>query len=296
MIDPLRYGVSFSVKQCRSLGLEPQAVLSWLLAQGWRRFRLMSYWDEHEKAPGQYDFSELDWQVNMISQAGGHVSMCLGAKQPRWPEYHWPDWAWQADKKRRDEALLRYIATVMARYREVPALVSWQLENEALLKGFGERIEIDRTRLLKEAALVRQLDPHRTFAMSTSNGWGMPVREPWPDTVGFSVYTVMYKNGRYRRTIQKLWLHRLRKSFIHIILGKWVFVHELQCEPWGPKAIWKMDMAEQDKSMGTDQIRKNIAAARKIKAYPIDLWGAEWWYWRAAQGDMSIWDAVRTSL
>jgi hypothetical protein len=34
---------------------------------GVRRFRLMSYWDEHEKTPGDYDFKELDAQIAMIS-------------------------------------------------------------------------------------------------------------------------------------------------------------------------------------------------------------------------------------
>jgi hypothetical protein len=93
MIDSQKYGVSFSLKQCRNFGLDPQQTLSWLIRQGWRRFRLMSYWDEHETTRGQYDFSELDWQIQRIEKAGGQVSLCLGVKQPRWPEYHWPSWA-----------------------------------------------------------------------------------------------------------------------------------------------------------------------------------------------------------
>ena len=56
----------------------------------------MSYWNEHQKQPGQSDLRELDWQVEMVSRVGGEVSLCLGARQPRWPENHWPDWAWQA--------------------------------------------------------------------------------------------------------------------------------------------------------------------------------------------------------
>ena len=90
MIDPRAYGVSFSVKQCRNFGLDPKETLAWLLKQGWRRFRLMSYWNEHEKSQGIYDFTELDWQMKMIENAGGTVTLCLGVKQPRWPEYHWP--------------------------------------------------------------------------------------------------------------------------------------------------------------------------------------------------------------
>lgn len=292
MIDPLRYGVSFSIKQCRNFGLEPQAVLAWLLAQGWRRFRLMSYWDEHEKHPGTYDFSALDAQLEQIAAAGGIVTLCLGAKQPRWPEYHWPDWAWQAAKPTRDEALLRYIRQVVTHYKDNPAVISWQLENEALLRGFGSRIEIDRRRLKCEFALVKQLDPDRPIIMSTSNGWGIPLRRPQPDIVGFSLYFQMYNKGRYHRTVQTPFLHRLRRSYI----PQPVFIHELQCEPWGPTAIWKMSRQEQDKSMSPAYTSHNLAAARQVGVYPIDLWGGEWWYWRYAHGDPSIWRAVQESV
>jgi len=296
MIDARRYGISFSLKQCRNFGVDPHAALEWLLAQGWRRFRLMSYWDEHETEQGVYDFSELDWQVDMIAAAGGVVSLCLGAKQPRWPEYHWPKWAWEAKKRVRDNALLDYVGATVKHFRDNPAVVSWQLENEALLRGFGKRIEIDRERLQREFLLVRHLDAERPIVMSTSNGWGVPARSPRPDVVGFSCYFRLYSHGKYHSTLQGPWLHRLRRLIIRASLRKPVFIHELQCEPWGPKAIWEMSVAEQAKSMSTEQITHNIAAVQNIGAYPIDLWGAEWWYWRSSKGDDIIWRTVRESL
>lgn len=296
MIDPSRYGVSFSIKQCRNFGIDPHKTLDWLLAQGWRRFRLMSYWDEHEKEQGRYAFTELDWQIAAIQKAGGVITLALGAKQPRWPEYHWPSWAWQASKHERDKALLNFVGATVKHCRGHSAIVSWQLENEALLRGFGSHIEIDRERLQQEYRLVQRLDPSRPIIMSTSNGWGVPVRAPHPDVVGFSCYFRRYNRGRYRATVQSPWLHRWRAAIIRAALGKSVFIHELQCEPWGPKPIWQMDIAEQDKSMDTRQIRHNIAAAKSIGILPIDLWGAEWWYWRHRRGDEAIWDTVRSSL
>jgi hypothetical protein len=54
---------------------------------------------------------------------------------------------------------------------------------------------------------------------------------------------------------------------------------------------------EQDKSMGVVQIYRNAALARAVKRYPIDLWGAEWWYWRLKKHhDPSIWAAVQEAL
>src|SRR4051812_23481470 len=115
MIDPNKYGVSFSLKQCRALGLDPTETLDWLIKQGWRRFRLMSYWDEHENQPGHYDFKALDKQLRQIAKAGGVVTLSLGARQPRWPENHWPQWAWQVSKAERTTTLLRFINTVVRR-------------------------------------------------------------------------------------------------------------------------------------------------------------------------------------
>ena len=78
----------------------------------------MSYWDEHEKLPGEYDFKALDEQLELIARYGGEVSLCIGARQPRWPENHWPEWAWNLPKPERDVALLMYIESVVRRYKD----------------------------------------------------------------------------------------------------------------------------------------------------------------------------------
>lgn len=293
-IDPTKYGVSFSVKQCRNFSLEADETLNWLIKEaGFRRFRLMSYWNEHEKEQGKFDFSTLDRQFQMVEKAGGVVTLCLGARQPRWPENHWPDWAWSKDKASRSKALLYYIQTIVNRYKDRRCLKSYQLENEALLKNFGERPEVDRQRLREEYALVKSIDSNRAIIMTTSTSWGIPIRRPIPDIVGFSYYHTLYRKGGYHRSNFLPLLNRLRKHLIKLVHRRTVFIHELQLEPWGPTAIWKMDQAEQDKSMSTEQIAVNIHLGNQIKAPPIDLWGGEWWYWRLKHGDDSIWKAVR---
>jgi hypothetical protein len=297
MVDPAAYGVSFSVKQCRNFGNDSTQTLAWLLKEaGFRRLRLMSYWNEHEKQQGVYDFSELDKQIEMVKEANGVITLSLGARQPRWPENHWPDWAWQADKPERTAALLKYIEVVVNRYKDNPAIISYQLENEALLAGFGERSEVDRVRLRQEYALVKKLDPLKPVIMTTSTSWGIPIRRPIPDIVGFSFYNIVYRDGQYHRSLFYPWVHRLRKLAIRLLHWKPVFIHELQAEPWGPAAIWEMSTEEQNKSMNTEQIAMNIKLGKAIKAWPIDLWGGEWWYWRHLQGDDSIWQAVLAAV
>lgn len=297
-IDPARYGVSFSLKQCRNFGLDTAETLLWLITKaGFRRLRLMSYWSEHEKTPGLYDFSALDRQLAMAKRYGCQVTLCLGARQPRWPENHWPEWAWQLAKKERTEALLAYIEQVVRRYRGYDCIVSYQLENEALLKAFGERPEISRKRLRREYDLVKHLDAERLVIMSTSTSWGIPLRRPIPDIVGFSYYRILYGKTGYTHALHFPFLDRLRAGSIRLLHRRSSFIHELQLEPWGPTAIWKMQVAEQDKSMSVAHIRTNLRLARKANLYPIDLWGGEWWYWRMqAVKDPSIWLAVEGGL
>jgi hypothetical protein len=299
VIDPQRFGVTFSIKQCRNFGLDTKEAFTWLINDaGFRRFRLMSYWNEHEKRPGEYNFTELDWQLETAAKEGCLVTLCLGVRQPRWPENHWPDWAWELPTKdQRTEALLKYITTVVERYKHYDNIVSYQLENEALLFSFGRRPEISRKRLRREFKLIKQLDPDRPVVMSTSDFWGIPIRQPRPDIVGFSYYHTVHTKRGYRTAHHSEWLHRFRGKLVRGILHRPAFIHELQLEPWCPQAIWKSSIVEQDKSMSVAFIHRNIRLAKKTGLYPIDLWGGEWWCWRyKSVKDPSIWLAVQSAI
>ncbi len=296
IIDPQLWGVSFSVKQCRNFRLDYIETLKWLIEEaGFRRFRLMSYWNECERDEGVYDFNDLDKQIKLINKYGGQISLCLGVRQPRWPEFHWPDWAWELEKPKRNKALLNFIQTVVNRYKDEQSIISWQLENEALLGKFGERIDIDRKRLKSEFALVKQIDQVRPVIMTTSTSWGIPLRRPIPDIIGFSYYQIVYHEGGYKESFHRPWLDRLRAGLIRVY-GRPSFIHELQLEPWGPRNIWEMDTEEQSKSMSVMQIAKNLKLANMTKLHPVDLWGGEWWHWRLKQGDPSIWEMIESSI
>jgi len=295
-----QFGASLSIKQCRNLGINDQQVLKAAIKElGLQRFRLMSYWNECEPNQGTYDFKVLDAQIATIvkhTKQKGQVTLCLGARQPRWPESHWPEWARALPKTERNQALLRFIKTVVNRYKRRKTIVSWQLENEALLKSFGEHGDFDRKRLRDEYKLVRTLDPTRPIIMTTSTSWGIPLRRPIPDIVGFSYYRITHDGIGYRKSIYQPWIFKLRALLIKLLFRKSSFIHELQAEPWGPKNIWEMDDAEQDQSMSLRLLRKNIAAGQTTQLYPIDLWGLEWWFWRSQRGDRRMWTLVSDLL
>src|SRR5690606_32830786 len=130
---------SFSVPYAQYLGLDPEECLTAALADlGIKRFRLMSYWNRLEPEQGKYDWHELDWQIKKVEKAGAEITLCLGLRQPRWPESHWPKWARELPDDQWQKHLLDFIAEVVKRYKDKACIVSYQLENEALLRTFGE--------------------------------------------------------------------------------------------------------------------------------------------------------------
>ena len=138
--------------------------------------------------------------------------------------------------------------------------------------------------------------------MSLSDQHGYPINPPKPDRYGFSVYRWVWNEkippvtNTYMIYPTPVWYHRLRLSVIELYSQRDIFIHELQLEPWGPIDTKDLSIAEQNKSMSSSQIRKNIMFARSIGAQDIYVWGGEWWYWRMVHGDPSIWESVRSAL
>src|SRR5690606_13866888 len=121
---------------------------------------------------------ELDWQISMAEANDAEVTLCLGLRQPRWPESHWPDWAKGLSDNEWQQALLDFIEALVERYKNRECIVSYQLENEAMLKRFGKNGNFDRKRLKREYRLVKRLDPTRPVIMTTSDSWGIPFFGP----------------------------------------------------------------------------------------------------------------------
>lgn len=289
-------GASFSLHRSNELGLDSKTVLKAALEElGLQRFRLMSYWNIHEAKPGIYDFSELDWQLDMIAKYGGQVTLALGVRQPRWPEWHMPDWAAKLSANEWYEALYKYIEMVVLRYKDHPALASWQLENEALLKTFGTATDFNRTRLKHECRLVKQLDPNHPLIMTLSDSWGIPWLGPRPDSYGMSLYrATLNSSGRYNQSHRPAWFYRLRRGLIWAYTLKHTFIHELQAEPWVDKALLDVPVFQQLERMNAEKLVENFHYAQRTGASPIDLWGLEWWYWLKTQQHPELWQSVNT--
>ncbi len=238
--------------------------------------------------------------MDQAAKRGAKVSLAIGLRQPRWPECHQPDWSLQLSGNAWKQALYAYIELIVNRYKEHPALQSWQLENEAVNNWFGNCEQPDTQRLKEELQLVKQWDPNHKVIMSLSDQHGLPLSGPIPDEFGFSVYRIVYNTFGprfYAYYPTPIWYHRLRAAVITWLHHKPIMIHELQMEPWGPRNTSELSIEEQNRSMSAEQIPRSFDFARRIGLEDIDLWGGEWWYWRKASlNDPTVWNTVKNEI
>lgn len=300
--EKIKYGVSFSARQAENFNLNPDEVLTALLDDaGFKRFRLMSYWSDIELQKGNYDFSELDNQINEVTKRGGEISLAIGLRQPRWPECFVPEWAKNMTIDEYKDSLYEFIKVTVGRYKSNPAIISWQLENEFHLNVFGKCPDHNRRRLIEEYWLVKNLDQSRPIVMTLSNNYfGFPVNDPRPDIFGVSIYSKVYESRFLNRYVVypfPSWYYGGRAAITKFLTGRDSFIHELQLEPWGPNSIWEMSTEEQDKSMDAKRISRQLNFAGSTGMRTIDLWGGEWWYWRyKVLNDSQPWNIVKGKI
>jgi hypothetical protein len=302
---PVNVGTTFVPDYARYFGLDPKETYAAFLNDlGVKRVRLVSYWENIEPVQGKYNFDELDWQFRMAEEKGVKVSLALGLRQPRWPECHKPAWAEKLLSDNWQQPLYNFIGAVVNRYKTSPALESYQLENEYFLKAFGICTNFDRDRLVHEFNLVKALDPHHTLVVSMSNNAiGTPIGEPTPDMWAISVYKRVWDKTITRRYFEypiPAWYYAFRAGFTLISRGHDSFIHELQAEAWTPDTIGGMfetPLIEQDKSMNPEILKNRIEYGRATGMKTMDLWGAEWWYWRKVKhNDPGLWNTAKAEI
>jgi hypothetical protein len=294
--QPLQMGASFIPAYAEHLGLDAEKTMDAMIDDlGIQHFRLVSYWNQLEQTPGNYNFELLDWQFQKVEQAGGTITLSVGMRQPRWPECHVPDWADALNEEKRNESLNNFIAAVVSRYKDSPALQSYQLENEFLLHQFGECPQIKPEQVITEMATIKQIDPERPVIISRSNNFPLiPLREPIPDQYGISVYRRVWDTNtdRYFQYPFPAWYYAFLAGMQKIVHGKDSVLHELQAEAWPPngQSITDTSLEEQNKSLSPERLQATFQFGHDTGLRQIYLWGAEYWYYRMVKlDDPSLW-------
>jgi hypothetical protein len=298
--QPLTYGVSFIPDYAQSLGVNPEATFKALLGIGVKQFRITSYWSDIEPTPGHYDFTQLDWEFKDAQAAHAKIILTLGLRQPRWPECHAPTWEAGEPVSVWQPQLENLMTAVINRYKDSPSLESYQLENEYFLKGFGACTNFSRSRLVSEYNLVKKDDPtHPIIIGRSNNAIGVPVGQPVPSEFSISIYRRVWDAAfthRYLEYPYPAWYYAFVAGVEKIVDHRNTMIGELQAEPWPPhgQTITQTSLAEQNKSMNAARLKSMFQYGKATGMRSIDLWGAEYWYYRlVVLHDPSVWNVAK---
>lgn len=296
-IIDLEYGLTFSKKQAIDLGLDWQKSYITILDElKLKKIRLSSYWNEVEPSVDNYHWNDLDWQINEASARKTEIILAIGARLPRWPECHIPDWAKQLSADEKEKQVFDYIQKTIERYKNNSSIVAWQIENEPFLPFFGECPELNSKILDKEIALARLLDS-RPIVVTDSGELSIWVpAASRADIFGTTMYRDTYSN-KLKRYIHYpitpaffIFKKNIASLFAHP--KKWIVI-ELQGEPWGPIPFQNLSEEERSITMNPQKFSDIIEFARLAGFREFYLWGAEWWLWEREQGRPAMWEAAK---
>lgn len=292
----ITYGMSFNTPYARELGLDWRATYDAIINDlEVRHFRLAAHWPMVEPAPNVYNFEELDYQVQRAEEVGATVIMAVGRRLPRWPECHVPDWVKKLSQEEQNAEQLEYMTAVVERYKDSPAIIMWQVENEPFLKVFAYEHcgDLDADFLDKEIELVKKLSPTRQILVTDSGNLGL-----WNgaysrgDVFGTSVYVHFWNPelGQFR-TVLPPFAYRVKDNLMKLIHGnKTSMLIELSAEPWLLEPVTDVPLETQFTRMNLEKFEDILSYARETRFDNQYLWGAEWWYWLSLQDNPEMWE------
>jgi hypothetical protein len=331
VVGPVQVGISFNPHRAASMGLDYRNAFTRLEALHFRVIRLSAYWDQID----QEGYDQLDWLMSEAQRAGQPVVLAVGMKGLGWPEFYIPASAMPAvgliqgqdvasDASLRD-ATLAFVHDTVLRYRDNSTLIAWQVENEPFNRAGPQRLWIDAAFLRDEVSSVRQLDVHRRpvivnafshfnllldqasarqgfdlrqwlgFEADSAERDGLSVLNKG-DVLGLDVYTAIgyrFLGHDQMSHADGDWPDRLAKvRDLARRQGKQAWITEAQAEPWesGPNSD------ADPKSTSPQAIRSLFANLKDAGFGTVLFWGAEYWLWRADQGDSRWIDTMKAIL
>jgi Beta-galactosidase len=315
-------GFSFRPLQARAFGLDPDETLRTLLGYPCQLVRLAAYWNEIEPAPGVFDPSALDRQVDAAEQAGKQIILCVGAvKSFGYPEFFVP--AHQLREPLPEGTLIRpgrwrslldaataFSTRLVTRYARREAVIAWQVEHEAVDPlGMEHSWRLAEEFAAAEAAAVRAADPVRPVLMNGFLPMSLPVRlqQRWrtrdqgdslavaqrlADIIGVDVYprhalaaagpVGVYLDGSRSRRPRR---DRQRLLGWAAANRRQVMIAEGQAEPWEAVTTPPDPGGRGMYSCLPEHVIRNYNDCMTPGLWGYLFWGAEYWVLRQRSGD-----------
>ncbi len=297
----IKWGITFSSKYAQDeLGLNWQetylAILDDLKVNN---IRLSAYWNEIEAERDNYDFGQLDWQINEASKRKINIILAVGRRLPRWPECHDPEWLSELPQQEAQQEQLELVDLVIKRYRQNENIKMWQIENEPYLGTFGQCQPLNESVFKQEIALTKSLSPKPILVTDSGelNFW-IKAAKTGAEVIGSTLYRVVYneKIGYVRYPLPPIFYFAKATLIKTLFQTKSVINSELQTEAWHTekKDLSQMTLAESAQSMDLKQFQKNVSFAQRAGFDEIYLWGAEWWYFlKVKQNNNDLWNEAK---
>jgi len=293
---PTQVGITFSKKFADYMGLDWQeAYLAMLDELQVKYLRIPTYWDNIEPVKDQYNFADIDWQIEQAGLRNAKVILVIGRRQPRWPECHDPGWVKELTLEEQRAKVLQNIQLIIERYKNNQTVEIWQVENEPFLDFFGECPKITKKELKEEIVFVRSLDDRPVLI--TDSGelsiWYPAIK--YGDLFGSTLYRITYNKyiGFWKYFFVPPSYYRV-KAFIWGRPLETTFIAELQAEPWFPIGPLEIPVEQHYKTMNHELLLKNAKYVQETNLARAYFWGVEWWYWmKVKHGDDSLWQAAQ---
>jgi hypothetical protein len=314
-VSDRKIGATFIKINAEHLGLNWQSAYREIINDlGIKYIRIPIFWDQLEPQSGQFNWADLDWQLQQATEANARVMLVVGHRVPRYPECYAPNWTRTLNRSQFKQALFHLTQTVVEHYQNHPALDAWQVENEPDAKILGRIWGSDICReigdwVTEEVALVKQLDhQHPTVVTYASAPWfASQFRRSLSfnsDVIGITLFNrLFFRSPIYNGYIEmfKLGLASpLRLGYQKSIAaqtGQHFWVAEMQAEPWGPKGPYDFDRPEEaDYTMNPNLLEETWNRANNGGAERVYLWGAEWWLSERNHGRSAMLNAVKRLL
>lgn len=286
-------GATYSPKYAKELGLDPKITYLKVLDElGVKAIRLPVYWNEVEKSPNEFDFSDVDYYLMEAQKRDVAVILSLGYKQPRWPECYAPTWIESLPKQEKNQRIIELVKKEVEYFKKYPNIILWQVENEPLFY-FGECNKPDEDSysvLEEEVKVVKEADNRPVMLTNTGELSNWIVEMKLGDQFGTTLYrTVWSPQFGIVDYPTPPFFYQIKDSLSGVVVGgnkKPTIIAELQAEPWMPdgKSAIEVEASEQARLMPVGKLEDHISYAKETGFKKAYLWGVEWWYFMEKNG------------
>jgi hypothetical protein len=299
-----KFGVSFSPRQARYLGLDNRESYLAILDNLQPLFiRIPVYWDEVQEEKGCFDFTDFDWMLTEAKKRRILVTLNLGYTLFRYPECYEPRWAWDLEGEEFNQALLTFLRESVTHFADFTNVEAWQVENERELWMDKHQCRVIRPALfLREIETVRQSD-RLSRPILITHGGKTAIPALWQERVlDGDIFGVSFFPKNYNRHLQiytsNLWFRNLAmERTITEKAGRRFWVSEFQAEAWGRTPLNQISSQEARETMTPAILTQNLNLLKeKGGAERVYLWGVEWWHKERLEGREEMWEAGKSLL